>query len=142
MAEAVIDVWSDLPAWQGLIERHRALFTPLVDGTAVAFLPRTAADAIGGEMLVWVRDAAGMRVEKRRFTGFADCAAHLLFVAETGTLERLHGRIADNPWGAMKLSVRDGSLLLYVLEPKTQLLDDGLEDFLDVLGLAFLGACR
>ena len=32
--------------------------------------------------------------------------------------------------------------LLYVIAPKKQLLDDGYEDFLEALGLAFLGACR
>jgi hypothetical protein len=33
-------------------------------------------------------------------------------------------------------------MLLYVLAPKSQLLDDGYEDFLETLGLAFMGACR
>lgn len=137
-----IDPWAEVTGWQAMLDRHRALFEPVAVGTAVGLLPRAAADASAGEMMAWVRQPDGMAVERRPFSGFGECGVHLLFVAEPAAAERLHARLDDNPLGAMKLAVRDGSILLYVLKPKTQLLDDGLEDFLEVLGLAFLGACR
>lgn len=138
----VLDAWTDLPAWQALLGRQHRLFEPMVHGAAIGIVPRAAADAGGGEMLAWVRGPEGMRVERRPFRGFADCSVGVLFVPEEGALEALHARLDDNPIGAMKLQLRAGSVLLYVIAPKRQLLDDGYEDFLETLGLAFLGACR
>ncbi len=138
----VLDAWTDSAAWQRLLERQYRLFESMVQGAAVGLVSREAADAGKGAMLVWVRRGEGMRVELRTFGGFADCGVGVLFVAEAGALEALHARLEDNPIGAMKLQVRNGSLLLYVISQKKQLLDDGFEDFLEALGLAFLGACR
>ncbi|MCL4183871.1 MAG: hypothetical protein KJ011_10540 [Burkholderiaceae bacterium] len=134
--------WCDVAGWQALIGRHARLFDAWIDGAAIGFVPRAAADAGAGTMLAWTRHGGGMRVEQRRFGGFADCAVAVLFVAEPDALEEVHARLHDNALGAMKLQLRRGGMLLYVLAPKTQLLEDGYEDFLEALGLAFMGACR
>ncbi|RPH64681.1 MAG: hypothetical protein EHM83_07805 [Burkholderiales bacterium] len=134
--------WADEAGWQALLERHGRLFDAWVEGAAVALVPREAADAGNGEMLAWVRRDGSMRIERRRFVGFADCDVAVLFVAEPGALAAVHERLHDNALGAMKLQLRHGGMLLYVLAPKAQLLDDGYEDFLETLGLAFMGACR
>ncbi|HEY0879590.1 MAG TPA: hypothetical protein VGE10_14170 [Zeimonas sp.] len=134
--------WSDVRGWGSLLARERRLFEPMVEGACVGIVTRASADAGSGEMLVWARAAEGMRVQRRAFRGFADCAVGVLFVAEPGSLEALHARIDDNALGAMKLQLRAGTMLLYVIASKRQLLDDGYEDFLEALGLAFLGACR
>lgn len=134
--------WRDASGWGSLLARERRLFEPMVEGAGVGIVARESADAGNGEMLVWSRAAGGMRVERRAFNGFADCAVGVLFVAEPGALEALYARIDDNALGAMKLQLRAGTMLLYVIAAKKQLLDDGYEDFLEALGLAFLGACR
>lgn len=138
----VSEAWSDTAAWQALVERHGRLFEPWVDGAAIGLVPRAAADSGTGRMLAWVRRGGMMHVETRPFGGFGDCGVAVLFVAEPGTLEGIHERLDDNALGAMKLALRQGGMLLYVLAPKSQLLDDGYEDFLETLGLAFMGACR
>ena len=38
--------------------------------------------------------------------------------------------------------IRTGNILFFVMKSKYELQDAGYEDFLDSLGLAFLGACR
>lgn len=134
--------WHDAAGWQALLAREHRLFEPMVAGASIGFVARPDADAGAGEMLVWSRAPDAMRVERRAFGGFAACAVGVLFVAEPGALEALHARLHDNPLGAMKLQLRAGTLLLYVIAPKKQLLDEGYEDFLEALGLAFLGACR
>ena len=83
-----------------------------------------------------------MQVERQVFGGFANCPVALLFVAEPGSLETVHERLHDNALGALKLQLRSGATLLYVIAPKRQLLDDGYEEFVEALWLAFLGACR
>ncbi len=134
--------WSDLDGWHSLLAREHRLFEPMVEGARVGIVARADADAGHGDLLAWSRTRDGMRVERRPFHGFADCDVGVLFVAQDGALEALHARIDENALGAMKLQLRDGSMLLYVIAPKKQLLDDGYEDFLEALGLAFLGACR
>ena len=134
--------WADEAGWQALLGRHAGPFDDWVEGGAVGIVPRAAADGGDGEMLAWVRRAGAMRVERRPFRGFADCGVAVLFVAEPGALVAVHGHLHDNALGQMKLQLRQGGMLLYVLAPKAQLLDDGYEDFLETLGLAFMGACR
>lgn len=134
--------WSDPAGWQAMLARHWHLFEPMIENASAGFITREAADRGAGRMLVWRRGADAMQVEAQPFTGFADCPVALLFVAEPGALETVHERLRDNPLGALKLQLRSGAILLYVIAPKKQLLDDGYEDFVEALGLAFLGACR
>ncbi|MBS0304249.1 MAG: hypothetical protein JSR43_02545 [Proteobacteria bacterium] len=142
MAPIDADAWSDRAGWQALLAREQLLFEPMCAGASVGFVARASTDAGAGEMLVWRRSAEGMQVAHQPFTGFADCPVALLFVAEPGALEAVHARRHDNALGTLKLQLRAGAMLLYVIVAKRQLLDDGYEDFLEALGLAFLGACR
>lgn len=136
------NAWSDAAGWQALLARERHLFEPMIDGASVGFVARESADRGSGEMLVWRRAGDVTLVEQQVFGGFANCPVALLFVAEPGALEAVHERLHDNALGALKLQLRAGTTLLYVIAPKRQLLDDGYEDFVEALGLAFLGACR
>jgi len=134
--------WADSAGWQALLAREQHLFEPMIEGASVGFVARESADRGSGEMLVWRRAGGAMHVERQAFGGFANCPVALLFVAEPGAFEAVHERLLDNALGALKLQLRSGAMLLYVIAPKRQLLDDGYEDFVEALGLAFLGACR
>lgn len=138
----VASAWTDSAGWQTLLAREWYLFEPMIEGASIGFVAREHADVGGGEMLVWRRAGAAMLVERQAFGGFANCPVALLFVPEPGELEAVHERLNDNALGALKLQLRAGTTLLYVIAPKRQLLDDGYEDFIEALGLAFLGACR
>ncbi|MCO5101998.1 MAG: hypothetical protein M9885_14085 [Burkholderiaceae bacterium] len=142
IATGSMDAWTDAAGWHALLIRERHLFEPMIDGASVGFVARESADAGSGEMLVWRRSGNATLVERRAFAGFANCPVALLFVAEPGAFEAVHERLSDNALGALKLQLRSGAMLLYVIAPKRQLLDDGYEDFVEALGLAFLGACR
>ncbi len=138
-----LDWLSDLPGWQRLLDRHADTFGALAAGASIGLVARPVADgAQSGDLLVWQGEGGRAAALRRHFTNFTDCDTYLLFVGDPETMAALHARIDDRPLIAMKMAVREGSLLLYVLKPKTALLDDGFEDFLDQLGLAFLGACR
>ncbi|MCZ2292577.1 MAG: hypothetical protein LC125_11580 [Burkholderiales bacterium] len=134
--------WDDLPGWRALLQRHESLFAPWVEGGAIGLVERAVADAGAGRMLVWVRMGGATQVQWRDYRGFADCGVAVLFVAQPGALAAVHARLHDNALGQMKLQLRQGGMLLYVLVAKAQLLDEGFEDFLESLGLAFMGACR
>lgn len=134
--------WADLPGWRALLQRHAHLFESWIEGGAVGFVERAAADTGAGRMLVWTRAQGATEVQWRDYRGFADCGVAVLFVAQPGALAAVHARLHDNALGQMKLQLRQGGMLLYVMVAKAQLLDEGYEDFLESLGLAFMGACR
>ena len=66
----------------------------------------------------------------------------LLLVADDEALEAISRHLGGDPLTVMKGLIRRGNVLFYVMRTKRELQDAGYEDFLDSLGLAFLGACR
>jgi len=147
--------FGDLPAWQSMLERHAPLFSELVPGSSVGFVPRAGSgiqpgkhvagvmNAGGsGQMLTWAMGDDGMRADIRDYAGFQDARVDLLFVADEDGLAAMREALAGETLSIIKRQIRKGSIMFFVMKTKYQLQDAGYEDFLDSLGLAFLGACR
>ena len=95
-----------------------------------------------GEMLRWEVTADGMRAGIVPYRGFQEAKVDLLFVAEAEALDKLRADIGDATLPLMKRQIRAGGIMFFVMRTKYELQDAGYEEFLDSLGLAFLGACR
>jgi len=147
--------FGEIAGWQSMLDRHAALFTELLPGSAVGFVPRAGSgihpgkhvagllDAAGaGQMLVWSTDGRRMRAAMCDYAGFKDVKADLLFVAEDDALQAMRDALEGETLSIIKRQIRKGSILFFVMKTKYELQDAGYEDFLDSLGLAFLGACR
>jgi hypothetical protein len=149
--------FSDLTQWQAMLDRHAELFTEMSPGSAVGIVPRAGSgiqpgkhvagliDAGGGEMLVWkIQNGheAGMLAIRRSYTGFQQAEVDLLFVADDDALAAMEGALQGDTLSIMKRLIRKGNIMFFVMKTKYQLQEAGYEDFLDSLGLAFLGACR
>lgn len=147
--------FGDLDAWQAMLDRHGELFTGMVSGAAVAFVPRTGsgiqpgkhvAGLVGAgdrvEMMKWTVAGRGMQCSVEPYPGFQEAGVDLLFVADDGALETIRAALGGQALSAVKRLIRQGGIMFYVLRTKFELQDAGYEDFLDTLGLAFLGACR
>lgn len=144
-----------IDAWQAMLERHAALFSDLLPGSAVGFVPRAGSgiqpgkhvagvmNAGGeGQMLSWVMDDDGMHANLRHYSGFQDARVDLLFVADEDALLAMRDALQGETLSIIKRQVRKGGIMFFVMKTKYELQDAGYEDFLDSLGLAFLGACR
>jgi len=83
-----------------------------------------------------------MAASYRPFPGFDRVDVDLLFIPNNETLRRLHDRANPSPFADMRRKVRRRETLLYVVKPRASLLQLGYEEFLDSLGLTFVGACR
>jgi hypothetical protein len=83
-----------------------------------------------------------MQAEIRTFTGFKDCGVDILFAAEDEGLAAIHRALAGQPLGEMKAALRRGELFLFVMKSRDRLIEAGWDEFLETLGLAYLGACR
>lgn len=149
--------FGQLDAWQSMLDRHAELFSEMVPGSSIGFVARSgsgimpgkhAAGVKGaqgeGEMLAWEIPAggAGIRASFQGYRGFEDTQVDLLFVAEEGGLQAMRDALDGDALAVMKRQIRKGAIMFYVMKTKYQLQDAGYEEFLDTLGLAFLGACR
>ena len=147
--------FGEIQAWQAMLDRHATLFSELLPGSAVGFVPRAGSgiqpgkhvaglmNAGGaGQMLTWAMADDGMRADIRDYAGFQDASVDLLFVADGDGLAAMHEALAGETLSIIKRQIRKGSIMFFVMKTKYQLQDAGYEDFLDSLGLAFLGACR
>ncbi|MFZ5510984.1 MAG: hypothetical protein ACOZCP_13120 [Pseudomonadota bacterium] len=141
--------------WQAMLDRHGEVFSEMLPGSLVGLVPREGSGiqpgkhvaglvAAGGDghMLIWEMTEAGMRAGLRPYHGFQDAGVDLLFVASDEALRSLHASLDGQALSSMKRLIRQGGIMFYVMRTKYQLQDAGYEEFLDSLGLAFLGACR
>ena len=149
------DAFGTAEDWQAMLDRHAPLFSELVPGSAVGFVPRTGSgiqpgkhvagvvNAGGaGEMLTWVMQADGMRAQLRDYSGFQNAGVDLLLVADEDGLAAMRDAVAGEALSIIKRQIRGGGIMFFVMRTKYELQDAGYEDLLDSLGLAFLGACR
>lgn len=155
MTTTEISVFGAIHAWQAMLDRHASLFSELVPGSAVGFVPRAGSGihpgkhvagvmSAGGEgqMLTWTMAAGGMRAAVRSYSGFQDARVDLLLVADEAGLEAMREALHGETLSTIKRQIRKGNIMFFVMKTKYELQDAGYEDFLDSLGLAFLGACR
>ena len=132
----------DVAGWQALLDRHAALFAGLISGSRIGLLPEEDFETPAAIMLVWEATERGMAASYRPFPGFDRVDVDLLFIPNNETLRRLHDRANPSPFADMRRKVRRRETLLYVVKPRASLLQLGYEEFLDSLGLTFVGACR
>lgn len=149
------DRFGPLAPWQAMLTRQAELFTGMVPGSSVGFVARagsglqpgkhvaglTRADG-SGQMLTWEMRDDGMHAATRAYTGFEGVGVDLLFVCEDDALDKVCSALDGDALSAIKRLIRQGAIMFYVMRTKYELQDAGYEDFLDTLGLAFLGACR
>jgi hypothetical protein len=136
----------DREAFAGFADDARIGFVARADFAAIGGrrldgLRQAGARAAGAPMLAFVARGGTLAVERGSFEGFEAAAVDLLFVADDEALAAL-ARAGGDPLGEMKRALRTGGVMFYAMKPKHALQELGYEDFLDSLGLAFLGACR
>lgn len=155
MTTIAASVFGELDEWQAMLDRQAELFADMAPGSSVAIVPREGsgiqpgkhvaglkAAAGAGDMLRWEVTAGGVKAALVPYRGFQEARVDLLFVAEAEALDKLRGNIGDETLPLMKRQIRAGGIMFFVMRTKYELQDAGYEEFLDSLGLAFLGACR
>jgi hypothetical protein len=132
----------DPARWQPVLDGHADLFAPLDPGSAAALVAKADWDAASGAALEWRAAAGGMRASLRPWEGAARTDADLIFVGLRDALERLAETDAGERLSRLKDLVHGGEVLFFVMKTKCNLVNAGWEEFLESLGLAFMGACR
>ncbi len=139
-------------AWQPVLDRHRELFEDVAAGASIAIVPRYTIGADGrrratvmpvcdpAPMLLWVREPGGMRARDAAFVGLKALASDLLLIAGDGALEAAVRH--EHPFGELKRRLRAGEVLFMVMRTREELRERGWTEFIESLGLPFLGTCR
>lgn len=149
-------IFDAIEPWQAMLDRHRPLFADMTPGATVGFVPRegsgiqpgkhiAALTNAGGEdvpMMAWTIADGSMVARRACYRGLEDPKVDLLLVIGERAMDELGRTVADDGLPAIKRLIRSGDILFFVFRTKFELQDAGYEDFLDTLGLAFLGACR
>jgi hypothetical protein len=146
--------FGEIAPWQSMLDRHSELFLDMVEGSRIGFVSREASGILPGKhldgvkvatdvpLLAWQLENGAMSARIERFAGMASTKVDLLLVADEEAMATMLGELQGDTPTVIKRLIRRGRMMFFVFKNKAQLQDAGYEDFLDSLGLAFLGACR
>ncbi len=138
--------------WQPVLDRHAELFTETTTGASVALVPRFARGADGKQrpvvmpvsepipMQLWVREPDARRARDAEFRGLKSLFSDLLLIAGDGALDEALAN--ERPLSELKRQLRGGRMLFMVMRTRDELRERGWSDFIESLGLPFLGTCR
>ena len=147
----------DVGGWQRAFDASEGLFGSLSDGARMGFIAQpgfaplgrrrpgldaAAAQHTGAAMLAFAAANGRIDVTVERFESFEEARLDLLFVADEDARAHLAAAPVLTRLHAMKQLIRHGSVRFFVLRTRHELQDAGYEDFLESLGIPFLGSCR
>lgn len=125
-------------AWRAAAVHHANLFAPLDAGVRVALLARSAPE----RMLVWEAGDTAVEARIEPFGSYAACDADIVLAADDEALADIRGVTAASLFEALRAGIRTGRIVCYMLKRRCVLEERGLDEVLDALGFAFMGACR
>ncbi|MDZ4253906.1 MAG: hypothetical protein U1A72_15155 [Sulfuritalea sp.] len=148
------DMFGDMNLWQSMLDRQRELFVEMEDGSRLGFVSREASGILPGKhregvrvvnevpMMAWEIENGGMSARIERFAGISSTQVDVLLVADQEAMDTMLAELGSDMLKTIKRLIRRGNIMFFLFKNKAQLQDAGYEDFLESLGLAFLGACR
>ena len=155
VTDATEEMFGDMSLWQSMLDRQRELFVGMDSGSRIGFVSREASGILPGKhlqgvqavatevpLMAWEIENGGMSARIERFAGMASTRVDLLLVADREAMDAMLAELGGDMLKTIKRLIRRGNIMFFVFKNKAQLQDAGYEDFLESLGLAFLGACR
>jgi hypothetical protein len=155
MTTTTDQMFGDIALWQSMLDRQRELFVEMDAGSRIGIVSREASGILPGKhlegvqvvaaevpMMAWQVENGGMSALVERFAGMSATRVDLLLVADEEAMAKMLSDLGGNMLTTIKRLIRRGNIMFFVFKNKAQLQDAGYEDFLESLGLAFLGACR
>ncbi|MFZ5648182.1 MAG: hypothetical protein ACOY30_11260 [Bacillota bacterium] len=133
----------DTLSWQEFLNRQKHAISKISDGGKIGILLKSGTGG-GGEnpLLVWTVREGKVSVHHEPFRGFRECGAHLLFVADPPALERVYRELEKDAMAELKKQIRHGGVVFFVLKNRDELLDLGFEDFIESVGIPWVGTCH
>ena len=124
--------------WRVAAIRHEALFAPLDPGVRIGLLAREAPTTV----LIWETRETGVDAHLEPFTGYAATRAEIVLAADDVSLAMIRAASDIDLFVELRAGIRSGHIVCYMLKRRCILEERGLDEMLDALGFAFMGACR
>ncbi len=147
--------FGEMADWQAMLDRQREVFAEMDEGARIGIVSREASGILPGKhlegvqvvasevpLMAWQIENGGMSARIEGFAGMASTRVDLLLVADRDAMDTMLAGLGGDMLKTIKRLIRRGNIMFFVFRNKAQLQDAGYEDFLESLGLAFLGACR
>lgn len=131
-----------IAGWQALLDRHASVFSEIRGGSRIGLMSKDDFEPPDATMLVWEATGSAMRAKYEAFPGFDTVAIDLLLIADDDTIRDVHDPGNPAPLAEIKRKVRHRDIMLFVVKPRDELIENGYSDLLDSLGLVFMGTCR
>jgi hypothetical protein len=125
-------------AWRAAAAHHRELFASLDPGVRIGLLARSSPT----HMLVWEAGDAGIEAQFEAFAGYAASGVDIVLAADDESLLEVCSAATGRLFEVLRAGIRSGHIVCYVLKRRCVLEERGLDELLDALGFAFMGACR
>ena len=140
VGQRLIDL--DLLGWQAVLNRNAPVFSDIRPGSRIGLMSKDDFEPPDATMLVWEATENAMQTKYESFPGFDEVKIDLLLIADDATIYDIHDPANPNPLAEIKAKVRRRDIMLFVVKPWHELLDCGYSEFLDSLGLVYMGTCR
>ncbi len=138
VAPSAADALPGPGGWQAAAAHHHELFAPLDAGVRIALIARATPE----RMLVWQAGDAGGAARIEPFAGYAGCGADIVLAADDAALAQIRAAEPARLFATLRAGIRSGRVVCYTLKRRCVLEERGLDELLDALGFAFMGACR
>ena len=139
---AVLD---DLQRWEKTFNAEAALFEPLRPGARIGWVAESivaASSARASELLVWERDAGGMRAAVEGYSGFESARVDLLIALDEEAVNAFDDESERGFAKTLRRMVRGGHALFFARRSRAELEEAGYDDLLHEIGFVYLGTCR
>ena len=136
--DGTVDRLPSPEAWSAAAAHHGELFAQLDPGVRIGLLAR----ATPAQMLVWEAGKSGVGARVEPFAGYGASAADIGLAADDEALLEVRSAAAGRLFEVLRGGIRSGHIVCYMLRRRCVLEERGLDEMLDALGFAFMGACR
>jgi len=136
--DCAVDRLPSPESWLAAAAKHGELFAQLDSGVRIALLARAAPT----QMLVWEVGNRGVDARIEPFADYAASGVDIVLAADDESLVAVRSTEARKLFEVLRAGVRSGHIVCYMLKGRCVLEERGLEELLDALGFAFMGACR
>jgi hypothetical protein len=136
--DCAVDPLPSQEAWLAAAAHHSELFAPLDPGVRIALLARSSPT----RMLVWEAGNEAIEAQYEPFGGYAASGADIVLAADRESLIEVCSAVTGRLFEVLRAGIRSGHIVCYVLKRRCVLEERGLDELLEALGFAFMGACR
>lgn len=127
--------------WRKWIRDNSELFASLNSSAKIGFLAMDIFESTEGKAIILIKEGKGVVIKEQNFTGLRVLPVDIIFIAPQAILEKIIKEDCNANKHKFYHSIRRKEVLFFILATTSELEEKGYADFLESIGLEFLGAC-